>query len=142
MEAWEIARYMKEHDRVAVWLGVEILEVRPGYARMAMVVREDMLNAAGICQGGVTFSLADFAFAVASNSHGRLALAVSAQIYYPAAARAGERLIAEAREVNLTEKTGIYEVSVRKEDGTLVAFFTGEVVRRGAFNPQALSPGQ
>ncbi|MBX6422859.1 hydroxyphenylacetyl-CoA thioesterase PaaI [Thermosulfurimonas sp. F29] len=136
-KAEKIARYMREHDRVAVWLGVEVLEVRPGYARMAMTVREDMLNAAGVCQGGVTFSLADFAFAVAANSHGRLALAVSAQIYYPAAARLGERLVAEAREVHRTEKTGLYEVSVSKEDGTLVAFFTGQVVRR----PQEFNPG-
>ncbi len=129
-KAWQIARYMREHDKVAVWLGVELLEVRPGYARMSLKIRPDMLNAAGVCQGGVTFSLADFAFAVASNSHGKLALAVSAQIYYPAAAREGETLIAEAREVNLTEKTGLYEVTVRKEDGTLVGFFTGQVVRR------------
>jgi len=136
-KAEKIARYMREHDRVAVWLGVEVLEVRPGYARMAITVREDMLNAAGVCQGGVTFSLADFAFAVAANSHGRLALAVSAQIYYPAAARLGERLVAEAREVHRTEKTGLYEVSVSKEDGTLVAFFTGQVVRR----PQEFNPG-
>ena len=136
-KAEKIARYMREHDRVAVWLGVEVLEVRPGYARMAMTVREDMLNAAGVCQGGVTFSLADFAFVVAANSHGRLALAVSAQIYYPAAARLGERLVAEAREVYRTEKTGLYEVSVSKEDGTLVAFFTGQVVRR----PQEFNPG-
>ncbi len=135
-KAQRIARYMREHDQVAVWLGVEILEVRPGYARMAITVREDMLNAAGVCQGGVTFSLADFAFAVASNSHGKLALAVSAQIYYPSAARLGDRLVAEAREVNLTEKTGLYEVVVQKEDGTLVAFFTGQVVRRDLeFNP-------
>jgi len=137
-EALRIAEFMREHDRVAVWLGVEVLEVRPGYARMAMVVREDMLNAAGVCQGGVTFSLADFAFAVAANSHGRVALAVSAQIYYPAAARAGDRLVAEAREVNLTEKTGIYQVEVRREDGTLVAFFTGQVVRR----PESFPPFQ
>lgn len=129
-KALKIAHFMREHDKVAVWLGVDLLEVRPGYARVAITVREDMLNAAGVCQGGVTFSLADFAFAVASNSHGKLALAVSAQIYYPASSRLGDRLIAEAREVNLTEKTGIYEVEVRKEDGTLVAFFTGQVVRR------------
>ena len=129
-QALRIARFMREHDRVAVWLDVDLLEVRPGYARIALTVREDMLNAAGVCQGGVTFSLADFAFAVASNSHGKLALAVSAQIYYPASARLGDRLIAEAREVNLTPKTGLYEVEVRKEDRTLVAFFTGQVVRR------------
>ncbi|QJA05364.1 hydroxyphenylacetyl-CoA thioesterase PaaI [Thermosulfurimonas marina] len=129
-EALRIAEFMRQHDQVAVWLGVEILEVRPGYARLAMTVREDMLNAAGVCQGGVTFSLADFAFAVAANSHGRVALAVSAQIYYPSAARLGDRLVAEAREINLTEKAGIYEVEVRREEGPLVAFFTGQVVRR------------
>ena len=64
-------------------------------------------------------------------------VAVSAQIYYPASARLGDPLIAEAREVNLTPKTGLYEVEVRKEDGTPVAFFTGQVVRREKeFNPK------
>ena len=130
-KAWQIAEFMRENDKVAAWLGVEILEVRPGYARMAMSVREDMLNAAGVCQGGATFAFADFAFAVAANSHGRVALAVSAQIYYPAAARLGDRLVAEAQEVNLTEKTGLYEITVRREgDHALVAFFIGQVVRR------------
>lgn len=122
------AKYMLENDRVAVWLNVELIEVRKGYAKIAMTVRDDMLNAAGICQGGAIFSFADFAFALASNSYEKLSLATAANINFANPAFREDRLLAEAQELNRTRKTGLYQITVRrKSDNKLIALFTGQV---------------
>ena len=78
-QAERIGRWLAQRDRFARLLGIELEEVGPGFCRVGLTVTGDMLNAVGLTHGGVTFSLADFAFAVASNSHGRVAVALSAQ---------------------------------------------------------------
>ncbi|MCB1760352.1 MAG: hydroxyphenylacetyl-CoA thioesterase PaaI [Gammaproteobacteria bacterium] len=123
-------RWMAQHDRFANALGIELQQVAPGYCRVSMQVREEMLNAVGMTHGGATFSLADFAFAVASNSHGRTAVALSAQINYPGASRAGDQLVAEAKEASVSGRTGLYNIEVRNQEQRLVAQFTGTVYRR------------
>ena len=123
----KIANFMLKNDKVAVWLNVKLIEVREGYAKIEMTVREDMLNAAGVCQGGAIFSFADFAFALASNSYGKVALATNANINFANPAFKGEKLTAEAVEMNRTRRTGLYRIEVRKENGQLVALFTGQV---------------
>jgi acyl-CoA thioesterase len=128
--AWAVARFMEANDQVAVAYGMKVEEVRPGFARVSMKVKKEMLNAVELIQGGATFSLADFAFAVASNSHGQVAVALSANIYYPASAKEGDFLVAEAREISRTRRTGLYQVEVRRKDGALVALFTGNVFFR------------
>jgi len=127
LDAASIAKYMEKEDKVAVWLGIKVEEVREGKARVSLKVRKDMLNAAGLCQGGVIFSLADFAFAVAANSYGKLALAISASIYFAKSVKEGATLIAEAKEVTRTKRLGVYEVIVKTAEGEKVALFTGEV---------------
>ncbi len=117
---------MEENDRVAKFYQMKVKEVREGYALVEISVNDSALNAAGVCQGGVIFSLADFAFAVASNSYGNIALATSANINFMKPALKGEKLIAEAKEVNRSKRVGVYEVIVRKEDGTAVALFVGQ----------------
>ena len=129
-QAERIGRWLARRDRFARLLGIELEEVGPGFCRVGLTVTGDMLNAVGLTHGGVTFSLADFAFAVASNSHGRVAVALSAQMSYPAASRQGDRLTAQAREDNRTGRTGLYTIEVRGQDGTLVGLFTGTVFRR------------
>ncbi len=121
---------MEREDRFARLLGIELEQAAPGYCRVALTVTNEMLNAVGITHGGVTFSLADFAFAVASNSHGTVAVALAAQINYPAASREGDRLTAEAQENNRSGRTGLYTIEVRTGEGALVALFTGTVYRR------------
>ena len=125
-----IADYMLKHDKVAVWLGVEIVEVSKGYALIKMKVKDYMLNAVNICLGGAIFSFADFAFALASNSHGKVAVALSSNISFPSPALSGDTLFAEAVEVALGNRIGLYEVKVFKEDKTTVALFTGQVYRK------------
>ena len=129
-QAEAVGRWMEQQDRFARLLGIELEASAPGYSRVALQVTGDMLNAVGMTHGGVTFSLADFAFAVASNTHGQVAVALTAQISFPAASRQGERLIAEARELNKSSRTGLYSVEVRTEEGRLVGLFTGNVYRR------------
>jgi acyl-CoA thioesterase len=125
-----IGGWMEQHDRFARLLGMELEEVSAGYARVGMTITADMLNSVGITHGGVTFGLADFAFAVASNSHGTVAVALNANMSYPAASREGDRLVAEAREENRTGRTGLYTVEVKTADNKLVGHFTGNVFRR------------
>ena len=129
-QAKTIGRWMEAEDRFARLLGIELEEVSPGYCRVSLRVTGDMLNSVGMTHGGVTFTLADFAFAVASNSHGTVSVALSAQISYPAASREGDRLTAEAREENKTGRTGLYTIEVRTGDNKLVGLFTGTVFRR------------
>jgi len=131
MSPEKIAKFMLENDKVAKWLNVELFEVSEGKAVVGMRVREDMLNAAGVCQGGAIFSLADFAFAVASNSRGKLALAISANIYFISSAEEGDYLIAYAREISVGRRLGVYEVEVKeKNTNRIIAQFTGEVYRK------------
>jgi len=125
-----IGRWMEQQDRFARLLGIKLQQVAPGYCQVTLDVTSDMLNAVGITHGGVTFALADFAFAVASNSHGKAAVAITAQINYPSASRVGEQLVAEAREANRTGRTGLYNIEVRNGEGKLMAQFTGTVYRR------------
>jgi acyl-CoA thioesterase len=118
-----------ERDLAAQALGIELLDVAPGQARVAMTVRADMLNGHGICHGGFLFALADTAFAYACNSHGEAMVAAGASIEFLAPAAGGERLIASAREISRSARHGIYDVEVAKASGESVAHFRGRCAR-------------
>lgn len=117
-------------DPYAHFLGIELLALEPGYSKVSMVVGEQMLNFHGIPHGGVIFSLADVAFAAASNSHGRTAVALNVGINYLAAVPVGTRLYAEATEESLGYRTALYRLAVTTEDNTLVALAHGTVYRK------------
>lgn len=119
-----------ERDRLARALGCEIVDVGPGRARIRMPVREEQYNAVNILHGGAIFTLADFAFAVASNSHGEVAVAINVSISYIKAVSAGT-LIAEAEEIARSRRLGTYSVRVLDESGAIVAMFQGTVYRKG-----------
>jgi acyl-CoA thioesterase len=117
------ALYVRDHAAQA--LGIELIEVGMGRARMAMTVRRDMLNGHGVCHGGILFTLADTAFAYACNSAGTPMVAAGAAIEFIAPAAAGERLIAVATETSRSERHGIYDVAVSTESGATRAHFRG-----------------
>jgi acyl-CoA thioesterase len=119
------AEAMFVRDVASQGLGMAIEEVRPGYARLRMTVRPDMLNGHAICHGGFVFALADSAFAFACNSHNRATVASGAAIEFLAAVRLGDVLVAEAEEQALGGRLGVYDVVVRRADGTQVALFRG-----------------
>lgn len=129
LDANEIARLsgiaMWRDDKASQGLGMEILEVGPGNAKLVMPVTERMLNGHGTCHGGFIFSLADSAFAFACNSHGQPAVAQHCSVTYITPGRLGMRLIADARERQRGERSGIYDITVRDETGTVVAEFRG-----------------
>lgn len=116
-------------DPYARRMGFELLEAEPGYARVAVDLTEDLFNFAGTPHGGLLFSLADYAFAVASNSHGRVALATNVSIQFMAEAKVGERLYAEAKESHLTRRAGFYDMTITADSGRLVARCLGVVHR-------------
>jgi len=119
-----------KYDRFAESLGIEVVALDDGYAKCRMPLRPDMLNSVGIPHGGAVFSLADMAFAAASNSHGTVALALHVGITYYAAAPAESTLIAEAREIHLGRKTSEYEIRISTEEGTLIAVARGLAYRK------------
>lgn len=125
----KVREYMFKNDRLFSLLGARILEMDEGYAKVELTVKEEHLNAAGVCHGGVIFSLADLAFALASNSHGKLALAIEVSITFMRSVSAGERIVAEAREVNLGKRTATYLMEVRNSENSLIALAKGTVYR-------------
>src|SRR5574341_927127 len=115
------ARQMMAKDVFAQSLGIEMEELRPGYCRTGVTITPQMLNGYGVPHGGLLFALADYAFAGACNSHGRVALALNVSINYLSAASIGSRLYAEAQEEHLTRRTGVYRITVMDGAGGLVA---------------------
>lgn len=112
-------------DTASRQMGMELVEIAPGLARVRMRVREDMTNGHQFGHGGYTFALADTALAFASNSHGELALTASATIEFLNPARLGHVLMATAREQSRGGRTGISDVRVENQQGELAALFRG-----------------
>lgn len=133
------AAAMYARDTASQGLGMTIDAVAPGYARLSMAVREDMLNGHRTCHGGFIFTLADSAFAFACNSHNLVTVGAGCTIDYLAPGRQGDMLTAVAVEQALAGKSGVYDVKVCNQDGITIALFrgkshriSGEVVQRNA----------
>lgn len=128
---------MYERDRASRAMGMRLADIRPGYARMTMPVREDMLNGHQTCHGGYIFALADSAFAFACNSHNLITVGAGCTIDYLAPGRLDDVLTAEAVEQALAGKSGVYDVRVCNQDGRLIALFRGKSHRvSGEVAPQ------
>lgn len=119
-------------DNFSQWLGLELIEIRAGYCKVQMKVREEMLNSFGILHGGVSYALADSTFAFASNSRGRISVSLNSTTTYTHPATTGDILTAEATEQHLGNRTASYDLRVSKQDGTLVCLFRGTVFRTPA----------
>ncbi len=125
-------RAMYDKDRASRALGMRVLEVRPGAARVRMKVRPGMANGHGICHGGYIFALADSAFAFACNSHGAATVAAGATIDFLRPAKVGDQLVAVAVERSRARRTGVYDVTVHNQHEDTIALFRGRSHRRGA----------
>jgi acyl-CoA thioesterase len=117
------------NDRFAAHVGIELLEMAPGRAKAKLEIHDHHLNAVGVVHGAAIFSLADLVFAVASNSHGTVALGINVSISYMTAARGGT-LVAEAEEVSINPKLATYLIRILDEEQTLIALFQGTVYRK------------
>lgn len=119
------AETMLADDRGSASLGIELLDVGPGRAEVAMTLTESMTNGFHIGHGGFLFALADTAFAVACNTYGRVTVAAGCDIDFVAPAAAGDRLTAVAVERHRRGRSGLYDVTVRRADGAVLAEMRG-----------------
>lgn len=120
---------MRASDGFSAWLGVEVVALGPGTCTVRATIRREMLNGFGVCHGGVTYSLADSALAFASNTHGRVTMSVENGISYVAPVALGDVLTAVAVEEGVGGRLAFYRVTVRAQQGTVVALFRGTVYR-------------
>jgi len=124
-----VAQAMYSRDQASQHLGIRLLGIGPGYARLSMVVRPEMLNGHHACHGGLIFTLADSAFAYACNSYNQNTVASACHIDFLAPAREGDTLEAEAVEQSLSGRTGVYDITVRNRAGQSIALFRGKSYR-------------
>jgi acyl-CoA thioesterase len=129
MDAQQIAEATRDAmwkgDRASQGLGMSILAVGPGTATMSMRVREDMLNGHETCHGGFITTLADSTFAFACNAYNDVTVASGFDVNLVAAAKLGDELTASAVEVSKSGRTGVYDITVRNQNGQLIAAFRG-----------------
>ncbi|MEK7225628.1 MAG: hydroxyphenylacetyl-CoA thioesterase PaaI [Bacteroidota bacterium] len=123
--AGKVVSHMMEHDLFSQWLGVTVLEIKEGYSRIKMTVREEMINGFGIVHGGIPFSLADSAFAFACNNHNVLSVALDTSINFTKPVHVGDVLTAEAKELHNGRSTGLYHINITNQKDHLVAQFKG-----------------
>jgi len=119
------AQAMWQQDDASRGLGMEIVEVKPGQATLSMTIKPHMVNGQRIAHGGFIFTLADSAFAFACNSHNERVVAAQGNITFLRPGKLGDRLVATAREISRSGRSGIYDVRVTTDDGSVIAEFRG-----------------
>jgi len=122
---------MYDKDAFSQWLGIELLKIEQGYAKIKMKVRAEMTNGFDIAHGGITFSLADSAFAFASNSWGEQAVSIETSISHTRPVHVGDELTAETSMENKSKRLAIYNVKITNQDSKIVALFKGTVFHTG-----------
>ena len=131
MEPQRLLHAMLDHDKFSEWLGLEVIEVREGYSKLQAKIRPEMMNGVGSVHGGVTFSMADSAFAFSCNMYNNISVALDGNIYFTKAVREGDVFTIESQEVSSTKKTGIYDIKVTNQNNELIALFKGTCFRTG-----------
>ena len=127
----DVVSHMMENDFFSQWLGIVVLEIKEGYSRIRMTVRQEMVNGFGIVHGGIPFSLADSAFAFACNNRNNLSVALDTSINFIKAVHVGDVLTAEATELHDGRSTGLYNITIINQNNSLVAQFKGLCFRTG-----------
>jgi acyl-CoA thioesterase len=131
------AEAMWKEDDASKGLGMEIVEIGPGQATLAMTIAPHMVNGQRIAHGGFIFTLADSAFAFACNSHNERVVAAQGSITFIRPGKLGDRLIATAREISRSGRSGIYDVRVTAGDDVIAEFRGHSRVIGGAWLPTA-----
>ena len=117
---------MFARDRAAQSLTMRITHIAPGEATIEMAVRGDMLNGFDTCHGGYITTLGDTAFAYACNTRNEMTVASGLAVEFVAPGRPGDVLVAEAKELSQAGRTGVYDVTIRNQQGLLIALFRGK----------------
>lgn len=129
--AKNVVEHLIENDLFSKWLGIEVLDIREGYSKIKMEIRQEMINGFGILHGGITFSLADSAFAFACNNRNNLSVALDTSINFMKPGHVGDILTAEAKELHNGKSTGLYQISIFNQNDHLIALFKGTCFRTG-----------
>ncbi len=124
-----VVNHMMENDLFSQWLGIQIIEIREGYSKIKMRVRNEMINGLGIVHGGIAFSLADSSFAFACNNRNNLSVALDTSINFLKPVHPDDELIAEAKEIHNGKSTGLYQVTVTNQRNHIIALFKGTCFR-------------
>ena len=127
--AQEVVNHMMKNDLFSRWLGIEVLDIKEGYSKIKMTVREEMINGFGIVHGGVAFSLSDSAFAFACNNRNNLSVALDTSINFTKPVHVGDVLTAEAKELHNGKSTGLYHITITNQRDHIVALFKGTCFR-------------
>ena len=125
----KIINKMFDQDAFSQWLGIKIVEVSEGNCQLQMPVRSEMLNGFQIAHGGIAYSLADSALAFASNSNGKKSLSVETSISHTISIKDGDELTATTEELSLSDKIGVYLITITNKDNQKIAYFKGTVYR-------------
>jgi len=129
--AKEVVNHLIENDLFSKWLGIEVVEISEGYSKINMTIRKEMVNGFGIVHGGITFSLADSAFAFACNNRNNLSVALDTSINFIKPVHVDDILIAEAKEIHNGKSTGLYHIYITNQNNHTVAMFKGTCFRTG-----------
>ena len=129
--AKQVVNHMMQKDLFSQWLGIKIVEIKEGYSKLQMEVREEMINGFDIVHGGIAFSLADTAFAFACNNRNNRSVALDTSINFTKPVYPGDILIAEAKELHNGKSTGLYHITISNQHNKMVAFFKGNCFRTG-----------
>ncbi|HVX26123.1 MAG TPA: hydroxyphenylacetyl-CoA thioesterase PaaI [Parafilimonas sp.] len=127
----QVVEHMIKRDAFSRWLGIEILEIKEGYSKIKMTIREEMVNGFHVSHGGIIFSLADSALAFACNNRNNLSLAMDCNISFLKQVNVGDELTAEAKEIHNGKSTGVYSINVINQNNQQVALFKGTCFRTG-----------
>jgi acyl-CoA thioesterase len=127
--AQAVAAHMIARDPATRLLGMELLAIAPGHARLSMKVTANMLNSQGVCHGGMLFALADSAFAYSCNSRNQATVASACNIDFLRPVQEGDQIIATASERSLGGRTGVYDIVLTNQREETVALFRGKSYR-------------
>lgn len=125
----QVVQSLLEKDPFSQWIGVRILDVKFGYCNLQCTITKEMLNGFDVAHGGIIFSLADTALAFSAATTGRVALALDNSISFTRKAKLNEVLTATSKKINLTNRTGLFEVTITNQDSEIIALLKGTVYR-------------
>ena len=129
--AKKVVDKMISRDAFSQWLGIEVLEITEGFYKLKMTVRDEMTNGFNIAHGGITYSLADSCLAFAANADGIQAVSIETSISHTKKVANGDILTATSKEMNKSNKTALYYITITNQDNLEVAHFKGTVYRTG-----------
>ena len=124
-----VVDHMMSKDLFSQWLGIKVIEIKEGYSKLELTVRNEMVNGFGIAHGGIAFSLADSALAFACNNRNNLSVALDVTITFMKAVNVNDTLTAEAKEMHNGKSTGVYLISIHNQKNEQVALFKGTCFR-------------